>query len=232
MDTAHGTKLLPVANTFLLELSCIYGDLLKSAPKGLDLFKTLIARMEAGNLWELSYARMQVLNGVFVLPEQDIPFLPMQPAEKSIGHSLAPLIFSFIQSDRPEVFDGAAILRFFEHYLTARQLNDDAHDWFEDICVGQLTMVNTMVLRGCGGKVPVDVIGQKLTMQRYFWNTVLPHIAQTITYHVTEARAALHVLHLPESFRIEKSLLNPLEKSARTALADSINAARFLKEYA
>lgn len=231
MDTAKGAVLLPVANTLLLELSYIYGDLLKSAPEVLKLFKTVMARMEAGNLWELSHTRIQVENGVCTLPEQGVSFLPMQPAEKSIGHALAPLTFSFIQSRKAGTFDAAGILRFFEHYLTARQLNDDAHDWFEDTLCGHLTMANSMVLQGCSRNGYVDLIGQKLAMQRYFWNIVLPHIAGTINYHITQARAALHALHLPESPRIEANLLDPLEQSARTALADSANAALFLKEY-
>lgn len=231
MDTSESPHLLPVANMLLLELSSIYCDVLKFAPEGLSLFKKIMARMEAGNVWELLNARIPVVHGVCTLPNRVVAFSPLQPAEKSIGYALAPLIFSFIQNADGARFDETTILRFFEHYLTARQLNDDAHDWFEDASRGHLTKVNYMVLRNCSRNGSVDLSSQKLALQRYFWNTVLPHVAQTITFHILEARKALRALHLPESHRIEAILLDPLDRTAHTALADSSNAALFLKEY-
>lgn len=82
----------------------------------------------------------------------------LNAASKSIGHALGPMIVA--RSAGLPAYVGRSTHRFFEHYLSARQLSDDLDDWRDDLVAGALTPVGLCVLayaigRSTGGVVRI-----------------------------------------------------------------------------
>lgn len=66
-------------------------------------------------------------------------------AQRAMGHVIGPLL-ELRDSDKLHS-QQLAIQRGLEQYLIARQLNDDIHDWKQDVSVGQITFVVAYLLK-------------------------------------------------------------------------------------
>ena len=217
IDQDGSLPLLSVANLAHRELLNIFA--------GLPLdhsyrvwFKTILNGMDVANAWELLHTR---------LPLERLP--DYGPADtlyaRSGGIMLSPvavLRLAGYEQGSPEVSN---VITFFQHYLAAKQLNDDAHDWQEDLGHGHVTAVVAKLLNKHGLLYsPNDL--QKL--QRFFWDDVIVTTCKDISDHIAAARAALE--QLPDLARPEffTNLINPLAASAQKALAEREQSLAFL----
>jgi hypothetical protein len=112
--------------------------------------------IDTANQWEVQNARAHLKNGQFsyVLPNYGNY---AKLAERSWGHMLAAtgvLLASGHKISSPKVLN---LQKFFYHYLIARQLNDDAHDWQQDLQKGHLSAVVTLLLKEYNPKGPLDL---------------------------------------------------------------------------
>lgn len=137
---------------------------------------TVFTTIDTANYWEILHARD--LNR---LPKYGFYAKLMQ---RSWGHVLAPtgvLLAAGYQLQSPEV---TQLHTFFRHYLIARQLCDDAHDWLDDLRRGHTTAVVTLLLRDCSGESDTD-------RQLHFWNTTIDQVNQLVRHHIAKAQAVL-----------------------------------------
>ena len=80
-------------------------------------------------------------------------------------------------------YEGAKL--FFRHYLIARQLHDDAHDWADDLSHGQINSIGALVLNYFKEHYPKEenataaILTPKL--REIFWTQILDVSANMIT---------------------------------------------------
>jgi hypothetical protein len=223
LDGQPQHALLPLANLCLREVVKIYEGLNGFA----KFFHGVMDNLENANTWEVAQARDPA-----VLPDYgDL----RQLADRSFGHALGPLALMHhagYQEGSPE-FDG--IKKFFVHYLIARQLNDDAHDWQDDLGRGQVNAVAVLVMRkqqkNNPGQVPGKMESILPQLQKLFWDTAIYDICNLIDEHLAQAKIALAGVTLLEQTDLLLSMLRPLESAVSTARSETARARDFLRVY-
>ena len=193
----RGPSLLPCANFFLRALTEIYGSLDARTPGAKALFGHTMDRIDEANAWEQSHCRVDVNNILHIaLPSfGDYQML----ADRSIGHGIGPLAELLYAGYPPHSKEHESVDRFFRHYLIARQLHDDAHDWADDLLRGRMNSIGALVLRhhgekypgGAKAKPPAAIIRTTSTipdLKKIFWEEVIDDVSAMIRFHVAAAR--------------------------------------------
>jgi hypothetical protein len=124
------------------------------------------------------------------------------------------------------------LLTAFRHYLIARQLNDDLHDWREDMRAGCMTYVLTVLLRDAcilPGEYPLDELLP--TLERYFWYQTLPYTCRRILYHVDTSRQNLAQVGVIRPDNIVSQLLDKIETSVQKTQMTTLGTRKFLQAY-
>ena len=174
-------------------------------------------RMEAANAWEAENCRFHP----GAAPE-DLPDFKdaSQLAERSWGHALPALALCIQKGHAPESPVFKAVEAYFKSYLIARQLNDDAHDWKEDLAAGQLTYATSLLL----GEAEGD-------LDRFYWHVTIRKLSETIIEECRKAR--LEIPAFAEAFAPEpfEAMISHYEKAAKNALAAHRRTTEFLEAY-
>jgi len=175
--------------------------------------QTVLDNLDSANTWEQREARFIGL----VLPKK----LPRYGnynhlAARSFGHALPALAVLTFQGIDIESVDGKALIQFFHHFLIARQLNDDAHDWEVDLLSGQLTAVVCMLLQA---------------LKKFFWEDTIEHVIQKISYHCSMARKALRQVKVFKEPAHLLKMLEPLEHAVTTVQSERQKTLEFIDVY-
>lgn len=227
-DSRGIPSLIPCANFFFRALAEIYSVLATRNPEMGRLFRTTMNCMDNANTWEQKYCR--------------IPATPLfgshdMLADRSIGHAMGPLaelLFAGYGADSEEYKN---VELFFRHYLIARQLHDDAHDWAEDLLRGRVTSVGALVLAAHFGKerlgaVNVPTIAAALPELRgIFWKEAIDEVVGIITLHINKARQARRASFILDSADFMERDLRALESGAGRALKERDEVRVFLNDY-
>jgi hypothetical protein len=237
IDDAAQIPFLPLANVCLREVVMAYGG--KQIPQEFrPALMQMMDVMEAANTWEVAETRVIIKGDEISLPVAlpdygDYRLL----ADKSFGHALGPLTVLA----KLGFSDGAAEMelatKLFRHYLIARQLNDDAHDWQDDFKKGQLNSVGVIVLKqwqasNSGEPGPTIRTGIILPqLQEIFWRQTIKEAAQLILLHTDLVRQYSQRLAVIKNGQFVETMLQPLELAARQALDESSRAQDFLTAF-
>ncbi len=223
--------LLPVANISLREVSVFYAQLLGYDNDNYKTIKKILDNIESANAWESRYCRGELIDNKLSIPRQLPDFKNLrQLADKSLGHALGPVAILMMLKFKHNSWQIKELLSFSTHYLIARQLNDDAHDWLEDLRAGRINSVGANVLGGMDKKT-INIQRDERRLQKLFWNDVLPQTAQTIFKHVKSARLALSHIGIIEKPDVLLNLLVRPEAAARQALEEAKKMRDFLSSY-
>ncbi len=230
LDADSGTNLLPLANLLLQKTTLAYA---KAFPtKYFSVFQEMMASMEKANAWEAAHCKFTYRKNI-----AQISGLPRYRnysiiAEKSMGHALGPLALN--ARGRSPHRTLPLTKKFFLSYLTAKQLNDDAHDWRKDLERGLINPASALLLRQWKkhhGNFSFDRRNDLPLLEKLFWKKTLPGVCRKILENVNAARSALTALtSIKDRSRLEHLLL-PLEKSAHKALRDRQNTLNFINHY-
>jgi len=205
---------LPVAIICLREVVNIYNHVLQDNQEFAEFFGRIMDRIDAANSWEQGSARISIVGGKFKVPAVLPDFSIQHLSDRSIGHALGPIAILYslgYNKNSPEVLN---ILSFFECYLAARQLGDDAHDWWEDLENGFLNSSSTLVLKYFGS-LEINLNIHKNKLHQIFWFRALPEILQTIFSYLSSCRQLLahtKLIKHPQKFN---DMLKALELSAQ-----------------
>lgn len=223
--------LLPTANTGLRELTAFYTQLLGKNNDNYKTFKRILDNMEAANAWENRHCRGETANDRLTVPKHLPDFKNLrQLANKSLGHALGPIAILMLLNFKHNSRQIKNLISFFTHYLIARQLNDDAHDWLEDLHAGRINSVGVEMLAAFDKKT-FNFQRDERKLQKLFWNDILPQTAQNIFKHVKSARLALSHIGVIEKPDTLLNLLARPEAAARQALEESKKMRDFLSSY-
>jgi hypothetical protein len=210
---------------------CSYQNFLNVAGQASDIaehIRTVFDTMDSANHWEQQHARVVVKNSVFRLRELPNYEDYHQLAERSLGHSLVATSVFWLHFRHMEDEKIQLLQQFFKHFLIARQLNDDAHDWQDDIRAGQLTAVVVLLLQH-EPKGTVYLNSRMPEWRQHFWSSTIDTVTNLISYHCDVARTTL--AQLPMDPKLFDSWLNALEHAAASAQAGRNQALEFIKSY-
>lgn len=188
--------------------------------------------IDNANTWEVAHCRFPVSQDAITMQTLPAYGRRQKLAERSLGHALTPLAVLVqsghsLQSPAIQTFEKA-----FRHYLIARQLNDDAHDWKEDLLRGHITYVVATLLKEAG-VVPGDHRFVELLpqLERQFWHHTLLSICKTMEQHVKQGQKLISKSSVMKPGNILERLFTGLEASiseTRTKQAESLD---FLQQY-
>ncbi len=193
LDDEGDPALLPLANICLQESDARHAAILP--PEARHLFRETMDGIERANLWERMHCRISGPSGDFPLPDYGSRVVL---AEKSFGHALGPITLLILAGFPPRSREAAALRAFFRHYLIARQLGDDAHDWQDDLARGFVNSASAVILgkaRRAGAAIgETETAPRSRALQEIFWKEALPEIAATVFTHAKKARAAIALM--------------------------------------
>lgn len=225
LDDEGNPEDIPIANTSLREVVRLYE---KHLPENDHIFLLkVLDDIESANAWEVTRCK----KGTFeqAVKTTDMPNYGTYDVlyKKSFGHALAPLSVFIASGYSRKAPETKAMLSFFKHYIIARQLNDDAHDWLTDLERGFLNSVSVNVLT----EVPIRSRNNKTRLQKTFWNTTILTVAEDIRIHVQKARKNLTKINNIVNTEYFESLLTPIELGAQQALTERTRMQEFLRIY-
>lgn len=229
LDEEGDPRLLSVANVALRELTLAL-DREATRTQGLGtLAWSILDQQEAANAWEVTYCRVGLQSELLRLKAPD--FGDRQAlAARSMGHALGALALTLGLGYAPESAEIRAVQKFFRHFLIARQLSDDVHDWKDDLRQGQLNAVGARVLAGTQER-GTSVRGLYIKLEQTFWERTLSEVDEWIRDELAGARAALAELKFVERPEVMEALLAPIETSMQEVMLRQRRAAEFLQAY-
>ncbi len=231
IDEEGVPAMLPVANVAHRISLGIYCRLLAGSPGLYDFVEQTYDRVDRANAWELQNTRAEVTGSTITLLALPRYGTRMVLADRAFGHAIGPMLVAMrLPYVRPSQIANAQ--KALNHYLIARQLNDDLHDWRDDLRAGQLSAVLTGLLRDAGvtpGVYDLDTLTSQLEM--YLFRHGLKKQCSQLLAHVTHCRRALYLSGLTVQPGGFGRLVDALEASAREALQIHATRQAFLQSY-
>lgn len=234
LDLGSVNSLL-LANIALRQLTTLFSSILPKRDDWQDLFQTTLDSVESAQSWELTNCRVATkTHGTVIdkpLPDYgDYTVL----ANRSLGHALgscAVIMSLGYTADSQEV---TQMMAFFKHSLIAQQLNDDAHDWEDDLRAGHINSVAALLLKKMGLKNNSKPIALKTLipkMQTLLWDEVILDICHIILSHVATAKKSLQDNPLIADTSPLEIFLAPAERAVAQTLEERDKTLEFLKAY-
>jgi hypothetical protein len=194
----------------------------------IDTFDTI----DAANTWEVEQCRATVRKNKITITRLPHYSNRLCLADRSMGHLLTPLGVAAAAGHPPASVAAVRLRRSLRHYLAARQLHDDAHDWQADIEAGHLSYAVTAILRALRikpGTYDLTVLMPRI--RRTFWRRTLPMLCNHITAHLQQARQAAKSSGLIASDGPLLALFAALDAATERTIAEQTKAERFLAAY-
>jgi hypothetical protein len=116
---------------------------------------------------------------------------------------------------------------FFKHYLIARQLNDDAHDWEDDLKRGQVNAVAAALLL----QVPQNQHTNQEVLRTIFWQKTMVYVSKDIYSHIKKARQSIAKVSIISKTDFFEHMLRAEENSAKRAIDERKETIAFIKTY-
>lgn len=234
LDAEGNPLLLSVANVCLRELTLLFASALPVNDHYQRYYRSILNTIDRANIWEVMNARISSQLSAFS-PQLSVPDYGnlSQLAEKSLGHALGPITILFALKFETKALQDKEIRilkNFFIHYLIARQLNDDAHDWEEDLKRGQINAVGARVLV----ESRKSKVRQRKTRERLkeiFWYTVAPVVAKEVLLHVKNAKTALASMTILETRKPFLHILEKYKNAATQMIEERRTTLEFLEGY-
>jgi hypothetical protein len=231
IDEMAPSSLLPLSYTALSKFHSIYYHQFPPSSQFLDLYNHLLHTMDAALARELLFGRTTIAHNTLVLPNSLPDYSDITVcAEKSIGHAIGPLAVLFNRGYDRYSQPVQLWLQFMHHYLTAKQLHDDAHDWEDDLKLGHLTPVVTLVIKNASSSLTLDE--KTFTKLRlHFWHHAIDEVSALITDQLTRARQAIIQNPIITKPQLWFSLLENIDESTKKALIERDHAVQFIEQY-
>ncbi len=233
-DEAADPRILPIANLYARSYVDFFDFILPESTGFRKFFHDLMDDLDAANNWETIHCRAEVRGSKFIIPDNlsdygDYEF-KYRPASGNILGPVTMLLGLGYGLDSSEVKN---LISYFRNYLIAMQINDDAHDWEEDMKRGHLSTVVVMLLKDSGwSKKEIDLETDLLELKKVFWFKTIAKIAQTAINYTEKSRECLRSMTVLENFAPLERFINLTEGVAKKALKEQKESVDFLRTYA
>ncbi len=156
-------------------------------------------------------------------------------AARSIGHALPALGVVLLKYGRGGQEDATRnvhlLIAFFQNYIAAKQLHDDAHDWADDLLRGRMTPVLLGLLRSRAACGPTERVALKRELTDIFWQEHIVKIAEEINLHIKKSQEILSKIRVIKDPEPLLTILSPLRASAQRILEERKKTLKFLEIY-
>lgn len=201
------TRYVPAGMSMYRRVIELYETLL---PAGMREYFTQI---DVANEWELQYCHAVTQDEAIIFTKLPRFAQCKVLAQRAYGHVMGPLaileILHVPEKQKKYVRSG------FEHYLIARQLSDDLHDWESDLRRGQISYVIALLLRHLRiGAGTYRLAGLEGRMHLAFFRVVLRRVSEKMLWHCEQSRVAFVESGL---FHEHASLFELIDKKASIA---------------
>lgn len=227
MDSDASPRLLPAAIFCSRQLHQVSSDLFSHSARISLEVDQILQRIDEANAWEMKSCHVGD-----VIRIQDIPDYGdyWQLADRSLGHMISGL--GMLYASKAKI--SAAHIRnyklFFKHYLIARQLNDEVHDWDSDLKKGHINAVGAKLLKRylCEGQaITPDQLSNTIErLRKLLWDSMIAEVHTDTLFHVNEAKKALKRAKAPALAKLLDPIMGAIHKTQRerTQLLDFIDA--------
>lgn len=232
IDHEGSTELLPTAN---IAMRLSYDHFIKIAaqkPALKHYIRNTFIAIDSANTWELQNYRYSVTEHTLTLNHSPDYTTLLPLAHRSFGHILGPLtILAFKgHSVRSKAFRHTE--KALTHYLIAKQIHDDAHDWHADLGNGHINYVASTIMNDLAVTPGVYSLNMLVpTMQHYFWHNTLLAVCSTANYHTSIARKSLEKAGIFRSDSPFEKMLDGLDAITATTLTEQKRATKFLAHF-
>ncbi|HEV7702397.1 MAG TPA: hypothetical protein VGO63_03085 [Candidatus Paceibacterota bacterium] len=232
-DEEADPKLLPVANLLARSYIDLFGSLCGAKGDFNSFFHKLMDELDTANAWETSHCRARIQGNILEIP---IP-LPrygnyINKYRPPSGHIMGPLAVLVMSGYKIDSKEAVFLIEYFKHYLIAMQMNDDMHDWEEDIRRGHISTVVDMLLRDFGvHRKTINLETDMEELRHIFWFTTLPKIAQKALNHTKKSEAALLLMKSLSDRASLEYFIYSNQKIAEKALKEQHQSVQFLNAY-
>lgn len=213
---------LSLANLCLRELSSIFTNILPNTEFP-QIFTETMDILDSANAWEIANCRFNPSD----FPPQKIPDYGnyLRLSDRSFGHALGPIAVLVRLGFSKKSVEIKKFISFFQNYIIARQLNDDAHDWEDDLKKGHINSVAAEMLSRHPTKNPSE-------LENIFWFKTFENIATKILKHTSKAKIALKENTVIKNTFLLEYLVSLVEKSTQLGLEEKKESTNFLETYA
>lgn len=234
-DEEAETNKLPVANLFTRDYLNFYYLIFKNQPEFILFFKKIMDKLDEANNWETNYCRLKVRNNQIIIPEKIIDYKNYEkkfyPAAGQIIGPIAVLNQEGYKINSPEI---KLLIDYFKNYLIAMQINDDAHDWEEDLNRGHLSTVTVILIKDWlkinPTKKLIDLQKDLPTLKEIFWKKTIKKAANITLKHTKKSRFFLKKMIFLKEFKYLEHFINISENIAYQALRERKRGIDLLKE--
>ncbi|HCU70562.1 MAG TPA: hypothetical protein DIC35_02265, partial [Candidatus Moranbacteria bacterium] len=225
--------ILPTANLYARHYVDFFNFLLPEQSGFRAFFHELMDKLDAANTWETVHCRTKIEGNKFFIP-QNLPDygnydFKFQPASGHILGPVALLVYLGYDLNSEEVQN---LIAYFKNYLIAMQINDDAHDWEEDMRRGHLSTVVVMLLKDLAWtKESVDLDKDIVELKKTFWFKTIGRASQAAVDYAEKSRAALDALMIIENKAPLERFITDTENIAKKALKEQKESVNFIENY-
>ncbi len=228
LDNEGDPVLLPSAVFAQRQLLSTFEGILPEDVAFHDEIRQILNRLDQANAWEVTHCRGVIRDGKLFIRKLPDYGDYWQLADRSLGHTIAGMGVFYSAGRDAESRQG--LHDFFKQYLIARQLNDDAHDWEDDLRLGHVNAVAVQVLRVWMGKHSlasgIDLTNDLEELQMIMWKEVIDKVCADVSLHIDRAKQAIKVAGMNEAILLP--MLEPLEQAANKALVSRDEALEFI----
>ena len=228
-------RLLPSANTFARKYICYFHSAINEEDWHI-FFNNIMDNLDMANSWETSHCRAKVIDNKLTVPEiipdyadYSYKFFP------SSGHILGPIIILIKSGYNLNSKEVNSFINYFKNYLIAMQINDDSHDWEEDIKRGHISTVVAMMLTEWKNKYPerkeIDLTSDIEKLQEIFWFDTLPKSAEIALSFTKKSREELKKITLFENYNYLEKFIDMNENIAHKATVEQKRSIEMLEEF-
>ncbi len=213
LDQSGINSKLPVANGYYRRYLEIYYRL--NLPEDFyRLFNRTMAHLDRANERETKENHFSISNGrvpsAIICPAFDnLTVL----ADKSLALGLGPIAILYHLDPEKAKTAVPDILSFFRYALAAKQLADDARDWFSDLKNGIITPANLTVLQAAQEKkLPLDLNKEPITAYLLFSQKAAEKIVASLSRLCQQTRNAAKKAELRPGCQLIEEIIGPIEK--------------------
>jgi len=212
LDQEGQSAQLPLANGYYRRFLEIYYRL--NLPAAFyHVFKDTMDDLDAANRQEVQKNCLLIKNGRLTLPHKIPRFTNLVDlSRKSLPLGLGAI--ALLYQIRPEItkIEITMTLNFFRYALAAKQLADDARDWFDDLNGGRITAANALVLRAAKKyQLPLDLNRQPEISYLLFAQEASKEITANLDSLCRQTKRAAVKIHFQPDCRLLTEILGPLE---------------------
>lgn len=221
---------LSVANTAMRYSLDNFYQALPHSPTFHTRVKQTFDIIDGANAWELAHCRFDVNDNTIKIAKLPDYGQLERLAERSLGHGLSIIGVLTSAGAQPEVINDVG--QAFRHYLVARQLRDDLHDWAQDTRAGQINFVAKTILQELktkpGNHDLTELIPQ---MEHQFWHHSLTTVCRVISQHTKQGRNHISKTKYLKTPNILTHLFDDIDDSIKITKTEQTNAKKFLHAY-